>query len=74
MIKKTMKWPLMSGDSIDQWVSRSGKLIMLGDAAHAMVPYMSQGKLVMLLDTSLNKMPRLTIFEVLPWPSKTEPP
>lgn len=25
-----------------RWVS--GKLVVLGDAAHAMVPYMSQGK------------------------------
>jgi salicylate hydroxylase len=44
MIDKTIKWPLLSGDpSIPSWISQSGKVIMLGDAAHAMVPYMSQG-------------------------------
>jgi salicylate hydroxylase len=43
MIDKTLKWPLLTGDTIDKWVSDSGKLVVLGDAAHAMVPYMSQG-------------------------------
>lgn len=44
MIDKTIKWPLVSGSPrIPRWVSKSGKLLMLGDAAHAMVPYMSQG-------------------------------
>ena len=43
MIEKTMKWPLMTGAPLDKWVTPSGKLLMLGDAAHAMLPYMSQG-------------------------------
>lgn len=33
----------MSGAALDKWVSNSSKLVILGDAAHAMVPYMSQG-------------------------------
>lgn len=33
----------MSGAALDKWVSKSSKLVILGDAAHAMVPYMSQG-------------------------------
>lgn len=33
----------MSGAALDSWVSKSSKLVILGDAAHAMVPYMSQG-------------------------------
>lgn len=41
MIDKTMKWPLYSSSIMRRWVS--GKLVVLGDAAHAMVPYMSQG-------------------------------
>jgi hypothetical protein len=44
LIDKTLKWPLLSGPQQDRWVSQSGKLLILGDAAHAMVPYMSQGK------------------------------
>jgi salicylate hydroxylase len=43
MIDRTLKWPLMTGTPLDRWVSKSGKLLMLGDASHAMVPYMSQG-------------------------------
>lgn len=38
-----MKTPLMSGAALDQWVASSSKLVILGDAAHAMLPYMSQG-------------------------------
>lgn len=33
----------MSGSALDKWVHPSSKLVILGDAAHAMVPYMSQG-------------------------------
>ena len=44
MIEKTMKWPLMTVPTMHRWVSTSGKLLVLGDAAHAMVPYMSQGE------------------------------
>lgn len=44
MIDRTVKWPLMTGDPIEQWIAPSRKLLMLGDAAHAMLPYMSQGK------------------------------
>ncbi|KAJ5299049.1 hypothetical protein N7476_010606, partial [Penicillium atrosanguineum] len=41
MIDKTLKWPLFSGTIMNRWIS--GKLVVLGDAAHAMLPYMSQG-------------------------------
>ncbi|KAF7547171.1 hypothetical protein G7Z17_g7919 [Cylindrodendrum hubeiense] len=32
-----------NGARLPTWISKSRKLIILGDAAHAMVPYMSQG-------------------------------
>ena len=44
MIDKTLKWPLMTVPRQSHWLSKSKKLLILGDAAHAMVPYMSQGK------------------------------
>ncbi|KAL7919622.1 hypothetical protein ACQKWADRAFT_315556 [Trichoderma austrokoningii] len=65
-INKTLKWPLMSGDAtISRWVAQSGKLLMLGDAAHAMVPYMSQGAAMAVEDgaalaTSLSHVTDLT--------------
>ncbi|KAK7413357.1 hypothetical protein QQX98_007734 [Neonectria punicea] len=43
LVTKTIKWPLLSGARLSTWVSASQKLIIIGDAAHAMVPYMSQG-------------------------------
>ena len=43
MIDKTIKWPLLSGKPLRRWVAPSNKVLILGDAAHAMLPYMSQG-------------------------------
>lgn len=43
MIDSCMKWPLMSGSELPTWTAPSKKLLIIGDAAHAMVPYMSQG-------------------------------
>ena len=43
MIDKTVKWPLLTGSPLPHWIARSHKLLILGDAAHAMLPYMSQG-------------------------------
>ncbi|KAJ5355468.1 uncharacterized protein N7496_012680, partial [Penicillium cataractarum] len=41
MIGNTIKWPLVSGTPLSRWTT--GRLVILGDAAHAMLPYMSQG-------------------------------
>ncbi|KGO40051.1 Monooxygenase, FAD-binding [Penicillium expansum] len=41
LIEKTIKWPLISGVPLSRWMN--GKVLLLGDAAHAMLPYMSQG-------------------------------
>ena len=43
MIDSCLKWPLMSGAELPTWIAPSQKLLIIGDAAHAMVPYMSQG-------------------------------
>jgi salicylate hydroxylase len=44
MVESSLKWPLLSGHPLKSWVHDKGKLLIIGDAAHAMVPYMSQGK------------------------------
>jgi salicylate hydroxylase len=44
MIDSTMKWPLSTGARLERWIHPDNKFLMLGDAAHAMVPYMSQGE------------------------------
>jgi salicylate hydroxylase len=43
MIDQTLKWPLLSGEALEKWVAPSGRFLILGDAAHAMLPYMSEG-------------------------------
>lgn len=43
MIDGCAKWPLKVGKQLRCWTSPSCKLIVIGDAAHAMLPYMSQG-------------------------------
>lgn len=43
MIDSCQKWPLMSGTEPKTWIAPSQRLLIMGDAAHAMVPYMSQG-------------------------------
>ncbi|PVI02342.1 FAD/NAD(P)-binding domain-containing protein [Periconia macrospinosa] len=43
MIQKTLKWPLLTGVPLSKWLSPTKRLLIIGDAAHAMVPYMSQG-------------------------------
>ena len=43
-ITTTLKWPLLSGSVLDRWVHPKDNLLIMGDAAHAMLPYMSQGK------------------------------
>lgn len=43
MVDTCLKWPLMAGSELKSWISPSHGIVMMGDAAHAMVPYMSQG-------------------------------
>lgn len=50
MIDKTIKWPLLSGKPLQRWVAPSNRVLIMGDAAHAMVPYMSQGAAIAVED------------------------
>jgi salicylate hydroxylase len=43
MVEETVKWPLLTGANLTTWLAPGARLIVIGDAAHAMVPYMSQG-------------------------------
>ncbi|PSR76326.1 hypothetical protein BD289DRAFT_446730 [Coniella lustricola] len=44
LVTKALKTPLTSGTApLPTWLAPSSKLVLLGDAAHAMLPYMSQG-------------------------------
>lgn len=43
-VDRFQKWPLMTGGRQSRWVAESKKMLILGDAAHAMLPFMSQGE------------------------------
>ena len=38
-----LKWKLADLPPLTNWVSKSGTVVLIGDAAHAMVPYLAQG-------------------------------
>jgi salicylate hydroxylase len=38
-----LKWKLADFERLDRWVHPSGKVALLGDNAHPMMPYMAQG-------------------------------
>ncbi|KAI5818278.1 hypothetical protein BZA77DRAFT_307884 [Pyronema omphalodes] len=42
-VKACLKWKLADLPVLSRWVSKSGKVVLIGDAAHAMVPYLAQG-------------------------------
>ncbi|KAF9691670.1 hypothetical protein EKO04_010189 [Ascochyta lentis] len=64
LIDQCMKWPLKTGKQLKSWTSPSSKLVIMGDAAHAMLPYMSQGAAMAVEDgaalaVALNKLDSL---------------
>ncbi|KAJ9639233.1 hypothetical protein H2204_003844 [Knufia peltigerae] len=38
-----LKWKLADFDQLDRWVHPSGKVALLGDSSHPMMPYLAQG-------------------------------
>ncbi|KAK5189031.1 hypothetical protein LTR92_010990 [Exophiala xenobiotica] len=43
LVTSTQKWPIQQIDIPEDWISPSGKVALLGDAAHAMLPNMALG-------------------------------
>lgn len=42
-VKSCLRWTLADLPPLPSWVSKSGKVVLIGDAAHATVPYLAQG-------------------------------
>ncbi|KAJ6779724.1 hypothetical protein PWT90_02067 [Aphanocladium album] len=42
-IERAEKWQIAVGPKLDAWRSEHGRVVLLGDAAHAMIPHAAQG-------------------------------
>lgn len=42
-IEHAEKWQIAVGPALDTWRSEHGRVVLLGDAAHAMIPHAAQG-------------------------------
>ncbi|KAF2173951.1 hypothetical protein M409DRAFT_16221 [Zasmidium cellare ATCC 36951] len=51
-VTDTRLWPVQDIECARKWVSPSKKLVLLGDAAHAMIPFMSIGAAMAVEDAS----------------------
>ncbi|KAF2161592.1 hypothetical protein M409DRAFT_58985 [Zasmidium cellare ATCC 36951] len=47
----TLVWPVYSLPKLDRWVSDGGKVIIIGDAAHSLIPAAAQGANVSIEDS-----------------------
>ncbi|KAF8500000.1 FAD/NAD-P-binding domain-containing protein [Hysterangium stoloniferum] len=43
MVPSTLKWKLMDREPLDTWVHPAGRIVLLGDSCHPMLPYRAQG-------------------------------
>ncbi|TDL23537.1 FAD/NAD(P)-binding domain-containing protein [Rickenella mellea] len=52
-VGSTLKWRLMDRSPLDTWVHPSGRVVLLGDSCHPMLPYRAQGAAMALEDASV---------------------
>jgi salicylate hydroxylase len=43
LVPQCLKWQNAELEKLDDWLSQSGRVVLVGDASHGMVPYMAQG-------------------------------
>jgi len=52
-VKSTLKWRLMDRRPLNTWVHPKGRLVLLGDACHPMLPYRAQGAAIAIEDAAV---------------------
>ncbi|EPQ53357.1 FAD/NAD P-binding domain-containing protein [Gloeophyllum trabeum ATCC 11539] len=52
-VSSTLKWRLMDRRPLDNWVHESGRIVLLGDACHPMLPYRAQGAAMAIEDAAV---------------------
>ncbi|EJD02574.1 FAD/NAD-binding domain-containing protein [Fomitiporia mediterranea MF3/22] len=62
MVPSTLKWKLMDRQPIPTWIHREGRVVLLGDSCHPMLPYRAQGAAMAIEDAVVlgNILSRLT--------------
>ncbi|OCH84483.1 FAD/NAD-P-binding domain-containing protein [Obba rivulosa] len=52
-VDSTLKWRLMDRQPLETWVHPAGRVTLLGDACHAMLPYRAQGAAMAIEDAAV---------------------
>jgi len=62
LVRSTLKWRLMDRRPLKKWIHDSGRVILLGDACHPMLPYRAQGAAMAVEDAAVlgNLLSRIT--------------
>lgn len=53
LIPSTLKWKLMDRAPLETWVHKDGRLALLGDSCHPMLPYRAQGSAMAIEDAAV---------------------
>ncbi|KAL0956818.1 hypothetical protein HGRIS_002929 [Hohenbuehelia grisea] len=62
LVPSTLIWPLLDRAPLDTWIHKDGKVVLLGDACHPMLPYRAQGSAMAVEDAAVlgNLLSRLS--------------
>lgn len=69
MVPSTLKWKLMDREPLETWVHPGGRVVLLGDACHPMLPYRAQGAAMAIEDAALIG----NLFSRISHPSQIKP-
>ncbi|KAG1807966.1 FAD/NAD(P)-binding domain-containing protein [Suillus subaureus] len=53
LVPSTLDWKLMDRDPLPSWIHKDGKLVLLGDSCHPMLPYRGQGLAMAIEDAAV---------------------